>query len=190
MRGGDGLRALFAIGLAPARGEPRRGIVIERRGAGEIVLALAREIAQHAIDERGIGRRLRVEPRHPHGKIDGRVIRHVEKQNLRGRRGEAPFDLRRRARQAAVEQIRQSISYRAETAQRGGDDRARQGKVARIEPADARQAGAGSKKLVEHMAIGDDIPQYRRCGYPGGKAGDRHRLLARECGGGTRRLHR
>ena len=87
--------------------------------------------------------------REPHRQIDGGVIGHVEKQDLRCADQQDRFDLRRLARQAALELAGQQMPQRAEPPQHRRDDGARQRAVAlgqRAEP-------AGFEQLVERTLL-------------------------------------
>ena len=91
MRGGDvvGARPRRKSGASARRANAACRLRADR--TGREILAAANEIAQNAVDQIGERRALRVEPRGAHGEIDGGVIGHVEKQDLRGARDQDPF---------------------------------------------------------------------------------------------------
>ena len=95
--------------------------------------------------------------RQPHRQIDGGVIGHVEKQDLRCADQQDRFDLRRLARQAALELAGQKMPQRAEPPQHRRDDGACQSAVAfgqRAEPAGFEQV-VERASLAQHAA--DDV---------------------------------
>ena len=82
MGSGDGTGGGLAVVLAPARHQPRRRVENGRVEGREPLRPFTREAPQYGVDETGIARRLPVRLREPHRKIDGGVIRHIEKKNL------------------------------------------------------------------------------------------------------------
>ena len=100
VRRGDGARRGLAVVRDPALHQPVRRVEQHGVERGEAGLAVARELAQHRVDEAGIVRGVVVGLRQPHRQIDGGVVRHVEKQDLRRADQQDVFDLRRRLRQA------------------------------------------------------------------------------------------
>ena len=70
--------------------------------------AVARDAAQHGVDEAGIARGAAVGLRQPHRQIDGGVIGHVEPENLRGADQQRGLDPRRVGGKTVVEQQRRA----------------------------------------------------------------------------------
>ena len=168
---GDRMGGRIAIGLAPARGEPVRRILFKCVAGGKDRVALACEIAQDGIDEGRKRRGLRFEPHNADGKIDRRVIRYVQKQDLRRGDDDSSFDLRGLARQAALQEPVDRLSDRTETPERDGDDGADEGAVARINAGQPIGDGRCGQTLVKRVTIRDDIVQKRRGGGSGEKSG-------------------
>ena len=111
-----------------------RGVVVERVGAGENFLLGARDVAQHRVDQRGEGRRAGVEPRRADRQIHRGVIRDIEKQQLRRRHDQNPFERPGSFGQALFQKAAERLADRAQTPKRDGRDRSRQRAIARVEP--------------------------------------------------------
>src|SRR4051794_26593708 len=74
MRGGDRVRHLLSVGLAPPGREPGGRVLVERIGGGEKLFAAPGEVAQDTVDQGGERRGLRIETRFAHSEIDGSVV--------------------------------------------------------------------------------------------------------------------
>ncbi len=172
MSGGDGARGVGAIGARPALEQPRRrvdrGIERFERGA-----ALARETAQYRVDEPGIAAAL-FGFHETHGKIDGGVIGHFEKKNLRGAHEQRGFDARRVLGQAASEKTIEQRADAAEPAQGGRHDHAHQRAVALGERVETRKGGMVESAVERPVAV-QHFDQRLRREAAGGKA--RHVVL-------------
>ena len=88
--------------------------------------------------------------REPHRQIDGGVIGHVEKQNLRGAGQQHSFDQRRGRRQAALHQRGEQVPQGAEPPQHGGDDDPHQRAIALGQ---CVELAAGFELLVERTLL-------------------------------------
>ncbi len=148
--GGDGVRGLGAIGLAPAREQPGRrvafGIVGRRAGA------VLRHAPQHGIDQAGIARGAPVGLRQPHREIDRGVVGHLEPEDLHGADQQYGFDARRIARETLVEIAAEQMAQRAEPAQRGGGEPPHQRAVAFGQRRQARMGALAGELFVERDA--------------------------------------
>ena len=117
-------------------------------------------------------RRRLVGLRQPHRKIDRGVIRHIEKQNLRGAEQERGLDARRMHRQPALDEQADQMAQGAEPAQHGADQRPRQRPVALVK---RRQCAATGVRLVEQFIEPAALPQHAlddiRSGEPRARPG-------------------
>jgi hypothetical protein len=129
------------------------------------------KIVQDSIDERSVGRVFCLKTGHADSKIDGGVIGNVEKKNLCRRRDQRPFEVGGLARQTCLQKGGQGGTDGAKPAKRDGDNRARQGDVARFQTAKPREDRRPRKTLVERVGSGDDIVQDRRRRKTRSKAG-------------------
>ena len=118
----------------------------------EMLRALARDAAQHGIDQPGIARRAPVGLRQPHREIDRGVIRHVEPEDLRRAEQQRGLDPRRVGRQAALEQMPEQMPQRAEPAQHRRDQPAHQGAVAIGQRGEIGMRGLVVELLVERSS--------------------------------------
>ena len=177
MGAGDLPRRLLAIGRLPALGEPLRRVVVERVAGGDDLVLGARDVAQHRVDQPGERRGAGVEPRRLDGEIDRGVVGQVEKQDLRRRGDEDPFERSGPSRQSFEHMQRERLADRAEAAHGDHGDRARQRAVARVEPGEARIRLGGGETFVERplkcQCVGDRL---------GG--GEARRQTGRRLGGG------
>ena len=128
--GGDGMRGRLAVGLDPARHQPRRRIEHRRIERRDPLLAFARDPPQHRVDQAGKMQRLAILAREPHREIDRGMVGHFEKQNLRGTDQQRGLDPRRLRRRPLLEKRPEQIAQGAEPAQHDGNDRPRQPAVA------------------------------------------------------------
>ncbi len=167
----DGARPGLAIGFTPTLREPYGRVVLQRIAFQQNFSARADKIAQDAVDERSVGRVFRLKTGHVDSKIDGGVIGNVEKENLRRRRDQRPFKVGGLTRQTFFQKPGQGGTDGAQPAERDGDNRARQGDVARLQTAKPREDRRARKTLVERMTSGDNIAQDRRRGETRGKTG-------------------
>ena len=118
MGAGDGTGGGLAVVLAPARHQPRRRVENGRVEGREPLRPFTREAPQYGVDETGIARRLPVRLREPHRKIDGGVIRHIEKKNLGRADEQRGLDARRLRGQAVLETEADEVAQRTQPAQR------------------------------------------------------------------------
>ena len=128
--GRNGVRIRRAVGLDPARHQPWRRIEHRRIERRDPLLALARDAAQHRVDQAGKVQRHAILAREPHREIDRGMVGHFEKQNLRRADQERDLDPRRLRRQPLLEQRAEQMPQGAEPAQHHGNDRPRQPAVA------------------------------------------------------------
>ena len=184
--GGDGVRGRRAVSRGPARHQPVGRVERRQCRARRAVRAFARDAPQHRVDQAGKARRVPVGLRQPHRKIDGGVIGHVEKQDLRGAEKQRGLDARRLRRQAAFEQRPMQMAQGAEPAQHGRDQRARERAVAILERGElARRV----EQLVERAAaaqhavedIGGDAAHGEAGHVVGARPGRGLRSCARLC---------
>ncbi len=130
---GNGMCGRRAIMLRPAREQPWRRVQnrhVERRKNAR---AFARYSPQHGVDQARESRRVPVRLRQPDGKIDRGMIRHVEKEYLRGADQQRAFHARRLRRYAAFEKAPKQMAERAEPAQHDGNQRPGQRAIAILE---------------------------------------------------------
>ncbi len=78
--------------------------------------ALARDPPQHRIGEAGVARGAAIGLDQAHREVDRGVVRHLEPHDLRGAQQQCGLEARRVGRQAAVEEMAQQVSQRAEPA--------------------------------------------------------------------------
>ena len=160
----------------------------KRIGGGEDRLAVARDAAQHRVDEPGERGARGVRPRRPHGEIDRRVIGRVEKEDLRRAGNQRPFQHAAALRHALVELLRQRLADRAEPSEGDGGDRAGERRIARIE-AGVAQRQVGGEALLERARLGHRLHDRSRrrhaCDHAGrrrlgriGPAGEESALLS------------
>jgi hypothetical protein len=147
----NGMRGLGAIGPRPARQQPLRRIEVERLEGGDRV-AFARHPPQHGVDEAGIAGVAPVGLDEAHRKVDSRMVRHVEKQDLRRTDEERGLDPRRLARKPAAEPVGDQPAQGAEPAQHGGDDAADERPVAFGEPFETPPGLTTVELLIERPA--------------------------------------
>ncbi len=147
-------------------------------------LAVAGEPPQHRIDQAGKARRVTVGLRQPHRKIDRGMVRHVEKQDLRGAEQERGLDPRRLRRQTTFEKRPKEMAQGAEPAQHGSDQRARQRAVALLQR--GKLASVRVEQLIERAAAAqhafDDVggdAAHGEAGHVVGATGARAVVFAR-----------
>jgi hypothetical protein len=87
--------------------------------------------------------------RQAHREIDGGMIRHIEKKDLRGAKKERGFDARRLWRRPMIEKQAEQMAQYAEAAQHGRDQRARQRAVAIGKRAKPGMGSAAVELLIE-----------------------------------------
>ena len=151
VRDRDRARGVVAVVARPALHQPVRRI--ERHGVelGEQRRAVAREPAQHRVDEAGIARGAAVGLRQPHA-TDRRRRDPARRGTGFARRRSAARSRRaaHRRRKAAFERTAEQMAQRAEPAQHGRDERPHQRAVALGQRAEiaaaraARRAAAGA----------------------------------------------
>jgi hypothetical protein len=117
MRGG------LAVSLDPPRHQPGRRVENGRIESGEPVGPLACHAPQHGIDQAGIVGGIAVGPHQPHREIDGGVVGHIEKKDLRGPDEQSRLDARRLRRRTLFEKETDEMAQQAEPAQHGRDQR-------------------------------------------------------------------
>ena len=105
-----------------------------------------------------------------HGKIDGRMIRHVHKQNLRCADDQRGFDARRLRRHAAIKERAEDMADRSEPPQCRRDDVANQCAVTLGERADAEHRLPVFKLLVERTIAAQDAVKNIRSNASGREA--------------------
>ena len=165
---GNGVRRRRAVSFGPARQQPVGRVEHGRIERGEPRGAFARQAPQHRIDQTGKARRMPVGLHQPYREIDRGVVGHAEKQNLRGADEERGLDARRLRRRAAFEQAAEQMTQRAEPAQHGGDDGARQRPVALLEQC---EFGRGVEQFVERTAAAQHAVDHVGGDAPDGEAG-------------------
>ncbi len=112
-----------------------------------------------------------VRPHQPYREIDGRVIGHVEKKNLRRTDQQRGLDTRCLCRRAPLEKEIQQIAQRAEPAQDSCDQRPRERAVALGERGKCRVRIDAVKLLIERtMTAQHAIDDFGR-DAPGGETG-------------------
>ena len=121
IRGGDGVRGGLAISRNPARHQPFRRVEIGRIEFRQPCGAFAREPAQHGIDQARISRGVAVRLHQADGKIDRRMIGHVEEQDLCGADQQRRLHARHLLRRTAFEQEAEEMAQGAEAPQDDGD---------------------------------------------------------------------
>ena len=139
---------LVAIGLAPARREPVRGVG-EGVGRGLEVGTPAGNVAQHGIDQPREGRGAGLVAHGAHAKVDGGMIGHVHIQDLRRADQQCPFNALALFRHALFKRRRQRETECAKVAQSRQHDGAHQRPVTRIEARHRLRASARREALVE-----------------------------------------
>ena len=152
----------FAVGRGPSRKEPVRRVDALGVVCGEKGIALTRQAAKHAVDQRlemagmavglGIG----------HGGRHRGIGGHVEKEDLRRRGFEDRCEPAGSRRHTPFHQAMQRGKDLPAAAERGGDDRARQRPVARLQSAKRRIAGHEIEQPVERSAV-ENALQKPRC---------------------------
>ena len=159
--------------------------MLQRIAGGEDFVALAGDVAQHRVGQRGEARTLAIETYRPHRQVDGGMIGDVEQQDLCRADDQRPLQFGKTFRQSLVEETGDGVADRPEPAQRGGDDGARQRPVAVVERRQAARHRDMGKALLEQVSLGDDVLQDERRG----DAGHQSRMLLR-LGALGRRLRR
>ena len=147
----DGVRGLGAVGPRPACEQPLRRIEVERLEGGDGI-AFAGDPPQHGVDEAGIAGVAPVGLHEPHREVDGGMVGHIEKQDLRGTDKERGLDPRRFGRKPAAQPVADQPAQRAEPAQHGRDDAADQRPVALGERGEASPRLGCVELLVERPA--------------------------------------
>lgn len=164
-------RVVFAISLDPARHQPWRQIDHAILDLFDQRQAFARATAQHRVDESGILRRASVGLHEAYRQIDGGVIGHVHPQDLRSADQQRALCARRVGRNAAIEQTREEMAERAETAEHGGDEAAHQRAVAIRQRLENGMRGRAFKLIVQRAPFVentvDDVGGYAARGEAG-----------------------
>ncbi len=150
----NGVRGLCAVSLRPACEQPLRRIEVERLERGDGV-AFAREPPQHCVDEAGIAGIAPVRLDEAHREIDGGVVRHVEKQDLRRTDEKRGLDPRRLSRKPAAQAVADQPAQRAQPAQHGRDDAADERPVALRECGET-PSGLGPVELLVERPAADE----------------------------------
>ena len=129
------MRAGFvgAVMLRPAREQPLRRVERQRVEIGEVAFAFARDPPQHGIDEARIARGVFLALHQTHREIDGGVIGHIEKKDLRGAEQQGRVHARDFRRQRTFQHGADNALERAEPAQHGRRQHAHQRAVAVFE---------------------------------------------------------
>ena len=180
VRGGNGMCGRRAVMLCPAREQPGRRVEnghVERR---KNTRAFACYPPQHGIDQARETHGLPVRLHQPDGQIDRGVIRHIEKENLRGADQQRAFHTRR-LRRAAFEKAPKHVAERAEPAQHDGNQRPGQRAIAILE---TREVNGPFDEFVERTAAAQHaVENVRRdpagrqaCHFAGGSRWARRRL--------------
>jgi glycine/D-amino acid oxidase-like deaminating enzyme len=121
-------------------------------GDQDAIEIFTREAPQYGVDETGIARRLPVRLREPHRKIDGGVIRHIEKKYLGRSDEQRGLDARRLRRQAFLETEADEVAQRPQPAQRRCGERPDERTVAPRQFRKGRARGGGFELVVEGAA--------------------------------------
>jgi hypothetical protein len=129
-------------------------------------------LVQRRIDQRGVARVALIGAHHAHGEIDGGVIGHIEKQDLRDPEQECALDARRLRRQAAFELGREHMAQGAEAPQHGRHQLAHERAVAFGERAQRRVA---FELRFERVLLLQDAFENFRGDAADGKAGSGRR---------------
>ena len=158
VRGGDGVRGRRAVGRDPSRHQPVGRVENGDVERGEPRGAFARHAPQHRIDQAGKVRRLPVGLRKPHREIDGGMVGHIEKQDLRRADQQRGLDPRRLRRQAAFEEERRADGA---TCRAGAAPSRRWRGRARGRAPRARQARPCCR--ADRRAAGGGAARHRRC---------------------------
>ncbi len=175
VRGGDGARDRLTVGLDPSRHQPVGRVEDGDVERGKPCGALARHPPQHRIDQAGKARRRPVRLRKPHREIDGGMVGHIEKQDLRRTDKQRGLDPRRLRRQTAFEQNAEQMTQGAEPAQHRRDDGAGERAVALFERI---KLGCTVEQIVERVP-----PAQHAVDDVGGDAADGEaRHVLRVCG--------
>ena len=153
MGSGDGAGGGLAVVLAPARHQPRRRVENGRVEGREPLRPFTRDAPQYGVDEAGIARRLPVRLREPHRKIDGGVIRHIEKENL-GRSDEQCGLDARRLRAAGLRLRQRPMRWRSVPSRRSA--------VAVSARTSARSRSASSENAARAAAAANSSSRARR----------------------------
>ena len=125
-----------------------------------MVVAIARDCAQHRIGERGEWGARRISARRLHREVDRRMVGRIEKQDLRRGDDKRPFERAAAPGQAFFQPPRQRLADRAEPAERDRGDRARQRPVSRVEPAPLHRE-VGGEPLFERARQGQRFARPR-----------------------------
>ena len=176
----DRKRGLGAISRAPARRQPRGGVVLERVRGGKDQRAIARDRSQNSVDEPRERRAGRLGPRGSDGQIDGRMIGGVKEKKLGGPDDKCPFQRSASPRQALFEPVCERLADRSEPTKRNGCDRAREHPVTRVETRIA-QRQIGGEALFERPSRCHRLCDRSRCGHP--RRQPRRRGLGGACAG-------
>ncbi len=155
----DGAGRGFAVARSPARHQPAGRVEHRRIGCGQALRALARDPAEHRVDQSGIARRTPVGLRQPHREIDRGVVGHFEPEDLRGADQQGGLDPRRIGRQPAFEQQPEQMAQRPEPAQHRRDEAADQRAVALGE----RRKAARRGRRAARRAYGAGAARLREC---------------------------
>jgi hypothetical protein len=151
--------------------EPRR----KHRHAGAYLvqhrLLLAAEPAKKRIDQIGETRRTRIAPRLLDGEIDSRMIRHLEKQDLRRRHREDVAQVARTLGQRLVEEAVEDRIDSRQLPQAGIENGADQPPVSRVEGPISGVAMLLVQHAVEGGLLVDDGGQQLHRGHPGFQPG-------------------
>ena len=153
VRRGNGMSGRRAVSRGPARQQPLGRVEHRHVEGGERGLAFARDAPQHRIDQTGKARRMPVGRSKPHREIDGGMVGHVEKQDLRGAKKKRGLDPRRLRRQAAFEERPKQVAQGAEPAQHRSDQRTGERTVALVQRG---ELALRVEKLVERAVAADD----------------------------------
>ena len=142
--------------LHPAGHQPVRSVEHDRIDVGETLFALARQPPQHGVDQAGITSGAPVRLHQTHAEIDGRVVRHVQPQQLRCAEQQGGLRPRGVVGKSALEQMFDQIAKRAEPAQHGRHQAAHQRAIAVCEPGELELRGLVLDLLVERPPPAQD----------------------------------
>ena len=128
--GSDAAGGCLTVSLDPARHQPLRGVDGDGVERHQMRSAFARDPTEHGVDQAGIAGPMAVRLHQTDGQIDGRMVGHVEEEDLRGADQERALDARRFLRQTAFEENADEMAQRAEPPQHHRDQRSRQRPIA------------------------------------------------------------